>query len=320
MQAPVQIPFTKENELLSKADHSPIPDNCIRLPDDLLVQRGELEDYLTSQLSVRRLNAIHDWLWRAGLPGRVQPLHHQRVLRRHILVTERIDLHLVWTDDQIFIKPLAPFLLHYAFFKQHLAPNPSLLPAALGFLHTYTKLIHHRTDFSLALELGLLPPSVTWPAWNRFRMDLLTRITHSQQINKRYHYGELRLSRLNTAYRFHQRSLRGGYFLVYTRYQSFFRANFEWLLLAFAYFSVVLSALQVLLSANQGYENTNRVLEGVSLALGSASILSVFLAVLIMAALFAILSILNENFARRRRTDVEHAFNLTRFETFGIKS
>ena len=96
MQAPAQVPYAEANELLSHADHSPTSGNCIQLPDDLLVQRGDLEDYLTGQLSVGRLNAIHDWLWRAGLPGRVQPLHHQRVLRRHILVTERIDLHLVW--------------------------------------------------------------------------------------------------------------------------------------------------------------------------------------------------------------------------------
>ncbi|KAL8903535.1 MAG: hypothetical protein Q9207_003869 [Kuettlingeria erythrocarpa] len=320
MQAPAQVPFSEGNELLSKTDDSPASDNCIRLPDDLLVRHGELEGYLASQLSVGRLNAIHDWLWRAGLPGRVQPLHHQKVLRRNILVTERIDLHLVWTDDNIFIKPLAPFLLQYAFFAQHICPNLSLLPSALGFLHTYTKLIQHRTDFILALELRLLPPDVTWSAWNRFRLDLLTNITHSQQINKRYHYGELRLSRLNSTYRLHKRSWRGGYFLVYTRYQSFFTANFEWLLLAFAYYSVALSALQVLLSANQGYDNTNRVLGGISLALGSASILSVFLALLIMALLFMTLSILNENFARRRRADVEHDFDLNEYKAYGVKA
>lgn len=96
MQAPNQVPFIRESELVSPSDHSSIPDNCVRLPDDLLVQRGDLEHYLAGALSVRRLNAIHDWLWRAGLPGRVQALHHQKVLRRHILVTERMDLHLVW--------------------------------------------------------------------------------------------------------------------------------------------------------------------------------------------------------------------------------
>ena len=206
--------------------------------------------------------------------------------------------------------------MHHAFFTQHIAPNPSLLPSALGLLHTYTKLVHHRTDFSLAREIGLLPPSVTWPAWNRFRMDLLTNITHSCQVNKRYYYGELRLSRLNSAYRLHQRSWREGYFLVHTRYQSFFRANFEWLIFAFAYFSVALSALQVLLSANQGRDDTNRILELVSLAIGSASIIGVLMAVLIMAALFAILTLLNERFARRKRADVEQVFDLTTSKRF----
>lgn len=96
MQTPAQVPFTKENELLSHANHLAGFDHCIPLPDGRLVQRRGLEDYLASQLSVRRLNTIHNWLWRAGLPGRVQPLHHQKVLRRDIVVTERIDLHLVW--------------------------------------------------------------------------------------------------------------------------------------------------------------------------------------------------------------------------------
>lgn len=98
---------------------------------------------------------------------------------------------------------------------------------------------------------------------------------------------------------------------MHTRYQSFFRANFEWLLLAFAYFSVALSALQVLLTANQSKGDPNRVLELVSLVIGSASIISVLMALLVMAALFAILRILNENFARRKRADLERHLGLT---------
>lgn len=147
-------------------------------------------------------------------------------------------------------------------------------------------------------------------------MDLQTRITHSHQINKRYHYGELRLSRLNNVYRLHQRSWRGGYFLLHTRYQSFFRANFEWLLLAFAYLSVALSALQVLLGANH---DTNRVLRAVSLAIGSASIISVLMTVLIMAALFVAMRMVNETFARRKRADVEGDFDLSDSKMFGVK-
>ena len=96
MQTSGQVPFTKDDELLKQTDSEVVLYDCVRFPDDFLLGRRGLEKYLTNQLSVTRLNAIHHWLWRAGLPGRVQPLHHQQVLQRAIVVTERVDLHLVW--------------------------------------------------------------------------------------------------------------------------------------------------------------------------------------------------------------------------------
>ena len=80
--------------------------------------------------------------------------------------------------------------------------------------------------------------------------------------------------------------------------------------MAFAYSSVALSALQVLLAANQGFDETNIVLEIVSLVIGSASIVSVLLARLIIAVLFGALRILNEIFARGKRDDVKSNFDL----------
>lgn len=96
MQSPTTVAFTKENELLTGSARSSDCDDYIQLPDDSLLLRGQLETFLAGQLNVGRLNTIHEWLGRAGLPGRVQPLHHHKVLGRLILVTERIDLHLVW--------------------------------------------------------------------------------------------------------------------------------------------------------------------------------------------------------------------------------
>ena len=171
-------------------------------------------------------------------------------------------------------------------------------------------MIEFQTDFALAQKIGLLPSAITWLAWNRFRIDLLRHITHSHQLNKRYHYGELRLSRLNSIYRLYQWSWRGGYFLTHTRYQSFYKANFEWLLLAFAYFSIALSALQVLLAADQGRGVTNGVLRVASLVIGSASMISVVLAVLVMAVLFVTLRLVNEGFAREKRDDVQRDVDL----------
>lgn len=85
--------------------------------------------------------------------------------------------------------------------------------------------------------------------------------------------------------------------------------------MAFAYLSVALSALQVLLTANQGYDHTNIVLEGVSLVIGSASIVGVLFAVLIMAILFGALRILKEAFARCKSADVELNFFLIESKT-----
>lgn len=150
-------------------------------------------------------------------------------------------------------------------------------------------------------------------------MGIQITVTHSHQINKRYHYGELRLSRLNDIYRFREWKWRGGYFLVYTRYQSFFRANFEWLLLVFAYISVALSALQVLLTANQDYDSTNQILRSVSFGIGSASMVGVVLSVLVMAVLFVVLKLTNEAFARGKRAVVRDEFTLIDTELPNVK-
>ena len=164
-----------------------------------------------------------------------------------------------------------------------------------------------------------MPHAVTWAAWNRFRMGIQSTVTHSHQINKRYHYGELRLSRLNDVCRLYEWKWREGYFLVYTRYQSFFRAHFEWLLLVFAYFSVALSALQVLLAANQDHDSTNHILRSVSLGIGSASMVGVVLSVLIMAVLFVVLKLINEAFARGKRAVVRDDFTLNDRELPHVK-
>ena len=168
-------------------------------------------------------------------------------------------------------------------------------------------MIQHPVDFSIAKECGLILPDVTWSAWNRFQADLQLNITEPYQINKRYHYGELRLDRLNTIYRIHRGQWRRGYFLVHTRYKSFFRANFEWLILAFAYLSVVLSALQVLLAAEQSQGQV--VLKWVSIVIGASSSLSVVVVVLVMAGLLVMLRLSNERFAKSKRI-IDNGLNL----------
>ena len=96
-QKPANVPFARQNELLSNPSttHDTNSQFAI-LPGDQLVLKRGLKDYISDHLDVHRLNVVHDRLWRAGLPGRIQPLHHQRLMQRDIVATERIDLHLVW--------------------------------------------------------------------------------------------------------------------------------------------------------------------------------------------------------------------------------
>lgn len=67
------------------------------------------------------------------------------------------------------------------------------------------------------------------------------------QVNKRYHFGDLRLSRINSIYRtrfFFTHFVR-GYLYGYNRYVVFFERNFSWILILFVFLSLVLSAMQV---------------------------------------------------------------------------
>ena len=212
--------------------------------------------FLQQELEVRKLNSIHKYLWWAGRPGNVRPLHRQRMLSRRILITEDPSLHLVWYHSTIFIKPLPSFLA-----TRESIIDERWLPAevqslATGFFSTYLRLICHPSDFKIAHELGLLPDSMSWESWRALSQEFCLKYPININNNKRYLYGELRLSRLNQIYRF--RHLERHYFSPYTEYSHFFTSNFAWFFVMFACLSVVLGALQVTLATSyvtRGFAN-----------------------------------------------------------------
>ncbi|TKW58736.1 hypothetical protein CTA1_3198 [Colletotrichum tanaceti] len=75
----------------------------------------DIQKWIDEEVDVDRLAAIHDLLWIVGWPRLPCPLHEQCLLSRDIMVTEKLDLHLVWTTNRIFIKPLPRFLLNPRF-------------------------------------------------------------------------------------------------------------------------------------------------------------------------------------------------------------
>jgi hypothetical protein len=151
--------------------------------------------------------------------------------KREIVVTEQLDLHLVWsasTSASIFITPLGRFLLCPTFWRTQLCPRAHLYETAPGFLLSYVALIEREVDYNLAISNGLIPREVTWVGWLTLVNEVLcataqanhcvknTTTTSSAEllgartcVNKRFHYGELRLGRLNWIYRLTRGELRG---------------------------------------------------------------------------------------------------------------
>ena len=89
-----------------------------------------------------------------------------------IVVAEEPKLHLVWTDDRIFVKPLPQYLTSNAFWRDYLGDGAGatmrgcLAPtrkAALGYFRTWFHLIKSESDFRIAQEasLPLVPADMT---------------------------------------------------------------------------------------------------------------------------------------------------------------
>ena len=217
------------------------------------IQPDNLREYLKWELNVSRLNDVHKWLWLAGRTMCARPLSKQKMLDREILVTEQVDIHLLWQETRIFIKPLPEFLMDYAFWTKHLCGNEKDYQDACGLLLSYTWLVCYQIDLKIAKDHGLLPDWMTWVDWISFTRAVLDAIDYESlsNVNERYEYGELRLSRVNWIYRLTFRNLMRGYLYRYNRFSVFLSINFAWLAVALLYISVVLSAMQVGLATDQ---------------------------------------------------------------------
>ncbi|KAJ4424020.1 hypothetical protein N0V82_001267 [Gnomoniopsis sp. IMI 355080] len=270
--------------------------------------------FLNIELCTPKLDDLHHHLWLAGLPVPARSLSRQRLMGRIILVTERPDEHLVWHDGEMYLKPLPDYLLCHDFWKEHLDDKDSKVYAsAAGLLLSYAWLIQHRSDFAIAKELTLLPEGFEFSTWTAFMSDFISNIDLQTmaQVDRRYKFGELRLSRLNSLTRlrnllFGQITLSGGHMNFPKRYTTFFKTRFGWLLAAFAYISVILSTLQVglgtALEESFAFQRLSYVITIGSLVVAFGSSLSVFIVWLVLFV-FHVLSA--RSFSRRIKAQRE---------------
>ncbi|MCJ1358540.1 MAG: hypothetical protein MMC33_008540 [Icmadophila ericetorum] len=236
---------------------------------DLSANGRKLYDYLEDDLRTTALDDLAPYLWLISTQSgsNISPLHHQKIKRRQIILTEDPRLHLVWNEDRIFVKPLPKYLLSYEFWTRFMIPEPSqmsvkreqslppysatcpswirptdtIVQAAKGLLRSYAFLVKYESDFELARLHQLLPPSVTFEQFCDFKSRFLD--IEDEEVSPRYSYGELRLTRLNMLSKL--LLCQWSYEPVHHQSYQYFQQFYGPLLFVFGCFSVILGAMQV---------------------------------------------------------------------------
>ena len=288
-------------------------DHNLRLIDP--AKEGDLRRYLSDDLNVDSLNKVHKHLWFAGLPQRARTLHHQLMIGRKIIIAERADLHLLWRDDRLYLKPMPDYLLSYEIWERTLLKDRNLSENAKGFLLSYLWLIRQKSDFLIAQSENLFSKDLTWEHWITFSTAIFPNVvsTAFEGISPRYLYGELRLGRVNLIYRLCRKTRNSktffrGYFYGYHTYSSFVEQNFAWVLTVIVYITIVLTAMQVGLATTELQSSTlfNRASYGFTVfsIMAPLGILFVVLSVLLILIIF------NLDYTVKKRHDTRSKFRV----------
>lgn len=237
---------------------------------DISLDANEVQAFLSKELSTPLLDDLHDNLWFVARRSynNIDALHRHLIKGRKITISEDCKLHMIWDRNRFFVKPVPLCLMNHDFWMQFLTgsakaqgspsiihieestPEDRLRSLAVGFLRSYAFLIQHRSDFAIAQSHNLLPTDYDWLQWSKFICHF--RYLDDAMVARRYHYGQLRLSRLNWATRIFRPSNSSTswfYELPYWSTMPYIEAAAAPLLFIFASFSLVLSSMQVMLAA-----------------------------------------------------------------------
>ncbi|KAL8288246.1 hypothetical protein RB597_000370 [Gaeumannomyces tritici] len=195
----------------------------------------------------------------------IMPLHHQKAHGRDVILNEHPGLHLVWYYDRIFIKPIPAYMYSRAFWDYISNADPKVYQASLGFIRSYYYLIQFETDFNQACKIGLIPKIPTPPApalpggdadpkhpsYEEFCafMESFVPDIEDTDVNYRFGYGELRLTRINKTTMFFKRKM--AYFHMLPQWGSYLQHLLTPIITVFAILTVILNAMQVTLAAHE---------------------------------------------------------------------
>ena len=306
--APSQPPFLREHELNQDLHITKTHDGRVSLIDtnnegppalpghpQTAISEDILE-FLNQELLTPELDSLSPHLWLVGTQrsSHVSAIHHQLVCGRSIIITEDPKIHLLWIENRVYIKPIPAYLLNQAFWVYFLSQESSpflsddrshLVSSAMGFLRSYTYLIKHESDFQLAKKYSLIPSSTTWKAWNKFRSSFCD--VPDADVNPRYLFGELRLSRLNFWSKIFLRRM--NYFKTRGQTSTYLASIFAPFVYIWAIVNVVLAAMQVELAVQQLYGPGDQASWMTFAAVGRWSSIAILVVVAVAALLILLL-------------------------------
>ncbi|KAJ4290076.1 hypothetical protein N0V88_006582 [Collariella sp. IMI 366227] len=230
------------------------PRICLDRPSHMESPENDLLKYLARNHETEALDGLMKFMryifvqtpsWQ-----HIKPLHHQKSHAREVKVTESPGLHLVWYYEMMFIKPIPAYFYSGAFWDYTKNSNEKLHKACIGFMRSYYLIIQYEIDFNLARDMSLIPKKSngthpTYLEWCKF-MEQFSHVGDNH-VNSRFHYGELRLTRINRAALLFKGKL--AYWHIYPQWGSFLEHTLAPIVTIFAVFSVVLNSMQVGLAA-----------------------------------------------------------------------
>ncbi|KAH8683247.1 hypothetical protein BGZ60DRAFT_467550 [Tricladium varicosporioides] len=267
-----------------------------------------LLSFLQKELSTPDLDTFHSWLWLVGTQSsaHISALTNQAVRGRQIIVSENPEIHLIWINSTIYIKPIPKYLLSHAFWEFYFTNKNSPLNeeekitignAARGFLRSYAYLIRHKSDFIIAKKLNLIPKHIKHSQFIKFIM-LFERLQDGE-VSLRYSYGELRLGRLNfwALFALH----RWDFHEHEGRYGAYFAQFYGPILFVFGIFATLLNAMQVGLAVQsaQASEPSWEIFKGVCRIFTIITLAAVVLVILVLLVLFLARWLMEIRFALR---------------------
>ena len=262
--APASAPFPRSSALSTSILEDGSDERSTYLPGDPSINlvAADVCDYLKQELSTAIIDELYNRMWLVARKGghNIDSLSRQRLKEREIIPTNEIRLHLTWYHKNIYLKPIPVCFFNYEFWKIYLPPSTTVGPpksenlcdfssVAIGFVRSYAFLVRSRLDFILAQQSHLIPSDIEWEKWSVFIKHF--RYIDDIQVSRRFHYGQLRLSRLNWAIRLFQppsASTAWFYEIPHWSIYAFTERALAPLLFGFASLSLVLSCMQVILA------------------------------------------------------------------------